>query len=437
MTTVPDSLPTAPTTPRVFVAHVQTGGARRDALRGEITAPASGSAHAGWGLRVSGVLHPAAGEVARIEAVTPGQILASAATGPKGTEGQPFTLLVNTLDLPLDFEFRLRGVLADGGRVKFATVRGRREPLRGREPVTLQPLIVTSLGRMGTTLLMKLLAAHPGVVTYDRPPFEARGAKYWVHLLGVLSAPTDPVKQIGAPMEFHANPIAVGGNPFYSSEFQAWPAVEDWMGGEYITDLATFCQQSIDGWYLATAEAQDKPTAPLRYFAEKHFPDAYPRRLRELYPAAQELFLVRDFRDMVASMHAYNARKGYGDFGRAAAADDGAWLQTLRQGVQRLHAAWQERGTPAHLVRYEDLVQRPETALPPLLALLGLANDPQTVAALLAAAAPDAPDLQGHGTAASPAASIGRWREDLPPEAQAQVAAEFGELLRAFGYEEA
>ena len=236
----------------------------------------------------------------------------------------------------------------------------------------MQPLLVTSLGRMGTTLLMKLLAAHPAVVTYERPPFEARGGKYWTHVLQVMSAPADASKRIGAPMEFHSEPKAVGANPFFSSEFAAWPEVEIWEGGDYLASLATFCQRSIDGWYLATASAQGKDAAPLRFFAEKHFPDAYPRRLRELYAQPAELFLVRDFRDMFTSMRAYNARKGYGDFGRAAAADDQAWITTLRQGLQALLEAWRERGSPASLVRYEELVQQPEVALPPVLDALGL-----------------------------------------------------------------
>ena len=174
--------------------------------------------------------------------------------------------------------------------------------------------------------------------------------------------------------------------------------------------------------------------APLRYFAEKHFPDAYPRRLRELYAQPAELFLVRDFRDMFASMRAYNLRKGYGDFGRAAAADDRAWIATLRQGLQALLDAWRERGTPATLVRYEDLVRQPEAALPPLLSTLGLAASPEAIARMLSSAVPDAPDLRGHGTTASPDASIGRWQADLPPELQQVVNAEFGELLTAFGY---
>jgi hypothetical protein len=295
-------------------------------------------------------------------------------------------------------------------------------------------LLVTSIGRMGTTLLMRLLAAHPAIIAYARPPYEARGGKYWLHVLKTLAAPADASKRIGAPMEFHLEPLAAGGNPFYSAEFAAWPEVEAWSGADYIADLAAFCQRSIDGWYVATAVAQAEPEAPLRYFAEKHFPDDYPRRLRELYPGARELFLVRDFRDTIASMRAYNARMGYGDFGREAAGSDIAWLTDLRQGLVALRDAWRERGETGSLVRYEELVRDPQATLPPLLAALGVDAGPETVARLVAAAAPDAPDLRGHGTAASPAASIDRWRHDLSPELQTAAHDTFGDLLREFGY---
>jgi hypothetical protein len=284
-------------------------------------------------------------------------------------------------------------------------------------------------------VLMQMLAAHPAVVAYARPPYEARGGKYWLHVLKVLGAPTDARKRVGAPMEFHLEPLAAGGNPFYSSAFAAWPEVETWSGSDYVADLAAFCQRSIDGWYLATAAAQGQASEPLVYFAEKHFPDVYPRLMRELYPNAREIFLVRDFRDMVASMIAYNARKGYDEFGRNKAGSDEAWLAYLHQVFLALRNAWRDRGEPGSLVRYEDVVREPTTTLPRLLDLLGLDADPATVARLIAAAAPDAPELRGHGTADSPASSIGRWRRDLPPELRALTEETFSELLRDFGYE--
>src|SRR5215213_10105077 len=430
--------------PRLSVSTIGPG--RRKLLEAVIDTPRDGRTSDAWAVRVSGHLLSETGPVPEIAAVVPGSVLAMAATGlptPEvaarhpdvpGAEACGFTMLVDTLGQPQRFEFRLRATLEDGSRVKVAAIAGERRPLTTTYAPRLRPLLVTSLGRMGTTLLMRMLSAHPGVVAYDRPPYEARGGKYWLHVLKTMSAPTDASKRVGAPMEFHLEPLAAGGNPFYSAAFAAWPEVEAWSGSTYITDLATFCQRSIDGWHLATAAAQGEREDALVFFAEKHFPDAYPRLMRELYPDARELFLVRDFRDMVASMRAYNARKGFGDFGRETAQSDADWLADLRRGVVALRDAWRERGDTMSLVRYEDLVRDPDATLPPLLASLGLDTAPETVSRLIAAAAPDAPELRGHATACSPDASIGRWQRDLPPELLVAIEETFGDFLEEFGY---
>jgi Sulfotransferase family len=418
---------------------------REGVLEATIDTPVEGGTSAAWAVRVSGHVLAAGGPVQEVVAVVPGLVLATAVTGLPTPEvaarhpGLPwaaacgFTLLVNTLILRQHFEFHLRVTLADGSRVKMVLISGERRLLETAYTPHLQPLLVNSFGRTGTTLLMRMLSAHPAVVVYNRPPYEARGGKYWTHVLKTLAAPTDARKRVGAPTEFHLEPLAAGGNPFYSAAFAAWPEVEAWSGSTYITDLAAFCQRSIDGWYLATAAAQGQALAPLVYFAEKHFSDAYPQLMRELYPGARELFLVRDFRDMVASMLAYNARKGFGDFGRALVESDEAWLNYLYKTFLVLRAAWRERGEPGSLVRYEDLVRDPAATLPPLLNLLGLEAAPETVTRLLAAA--DAPELRGHATAGSPSGSIGRWRHDLPPTLRSAVEETFGELLQEFGYE--
>jgi hypothetical protein len=132
-------------------------------------------------------------------------------------------------------------------------------------------------------------------------------------------------------------------------------------------------------------------------------------------------------------MLAYNAKKGSGDFGRDRVNSDEAWFEYLRQNFAVLHSAWQQRGEPNSLIRYEDLVTEPGSVLAGLLSRLGLDASPATVAALLAAT--QAPELQGHGSSRSPAASIGRWRQDLPPERQEMLNRTFRDLLQAFGYE--
>jgi hypothetical protein len=410
-----------------------------------VITPVAGGTSRSAAVRVSGHVLAASGPIQRVEAVVHGHVLASGTPNeatPDVASRLPaapwaahcgFSLLVDTLILHRSFDFGLRVLLSDGTVVNIASIGGERHALTTAYSPRLQPLIVNSFGRTGTTLLMRMLAAHPQVIMYDRPPYEIRSSKYWLHALRVLGTPTDARSQIGAAMQFHEDPRAAGGNPFYSSEFAAAQEVEVWSGSTYLEDLVAFCQRSIDDWYLATAAAQNQPTAPLVFFAEKHFPDLFPRLLRDLYPGAREIFLVRDFRDMIASMLAYNAKKGSGDFGRDRVDSDEAWLDYLRQNFTVLHFAWQDRGEPDSLIRYEELVRYPGSVLTGLLTRLGLDASPATVADLLAVA--EAPELQGHGSSRSPAASIGRWQQDLSPEMPARIAERFSGLLQDFGYE--
>jgi hypothetical protein len=416
-------------------------------LHVRLTSPVDGGTSRSAGLRVSGQVLAAAAPVQRIEAAINGHVLASCVPDqatPHVAASHPaipwagqcgFSLLVDTLILHRSFDFVLRAIFRDGTVINVAAITGERQALHSGYTPRLRPLIINSFGRTGTTLLMRTLAVHPQVIVYERPPYEIRGSKYWMHALRVLGSPADGTTQLGAAMQFHEDPHAAGGNPFYSTRFAAADEVEAWSGSNYLANLLAFCQRSIDGWYQVTAAAQKKPEAPLVFFAEKHFPDLYPRLLRDIYPGAREIFLVRDFRDMIASMLAYNAKKGAGDFGRDRVGSDEAWLGYLRQNFAVLRSAWQERGEAGSLVRYEDLVRDPASVLTDLLENLGLDASQEMVDSLLPATA--APELQGHGSSSSPAASIGRWRRDLSPTMQHLVAERFAGLLETFGYEPA
>lgn len=413
-------------------------------LEVRIARPVQGGRSNSTAIRVTGHIVAASAPIQRVDVVVHGHILASTAPHDASPDaairfpGMPwadqcgFSLLVDTLILHRTFECVLRAILADGTVVNVASIRGKRQPLQVDYEPRLQPLIVNSFGRTGTTLLMRMLAAHPAVVVFDRPPFEIRGSKYWMHALRVLGTAADGRSQLGSAMQFHEDPRAAGGNPFYSSEFAAAPEVENWSGSTYLRDLTGFCQRSIDDWYLATAGAQHRPTAPLIYFAEKHFPDLFPRLLRDLYTGAREVFLVRDFRDMIASMLAYNEKKGSGDFGRDRVESDDAWLDYLYQNFAVLHAAWQDRGEPDSLIRYEDLIGEPDAVITRLLRQLDLESTSGTVSRLLDVAA--SPELRGHGSSQSPGTSIGRWRQDLSPEMGEKISQRFGDLLGKFGY---
>ncbi len=55
--------------------------------------------------------------------------------------------------------------------------------------------------------------------------------------------------------------------------------------------------------------------------------------IREVYPRAQEVILVRDFRDMVASILAYNAKRGYTAFGREHVDNDEEYIYECAQAL--------------------------------------------------------------------------------------------------------
>ncbi|MGI9254473.1 MAG: sulfotransferase family protein [Thermomicrobiales bacterium] len=340
-----------------------------------------------------------------------------------------FGFQVDTLGLEPGFDIRLRAIIDGVPVARIGAIRGQRAPLApGYEP-RLEGLLLTSIGRTGTTLLMRMLAAHPEIVAYRNHPYETRAAKYWVHLLKTLARPADPSKRIGNANEFHLDQIAAG-LPLLPAADADYPAAADWARTGYLDDIARFSMQSIDRWYghIAAAQGQDHP----RYWIEKTFPDEYAGLLRELYPSGKELILVRDFRDMWASMKAFNERRGYGDFGRERAVNDEAWLYELRAGAIQLVEATRKRGGSGRIVRYEHLVTDPAAALGPILEYLGLDASPASVAPMLAAAAEDIVD---HRTSESPAASIGRWQRDLSGPDQTLVGAAFEEVLRSFGYD--
>ena len=230
-------------------------------LGAAIDAPESGGASEGYAIRVGGWVLGREARVAAVQAARPGQVLQTAPVDlsrpdiadrfphVEGAEHCGFAMLLDTLGLEPSFQFKLRAVLPDGTRVPIATIQGRRRLLRPAYEPRRQPLVVTSLARSGTTLLMRLLAEHPGIVAYRRHPYEVRAARYWLHLLRVLAGPADSSKQIGHPNQFDQEKLAVGGNPFYAATFPAYPQVEAWSGSVYVERLAAFCQQSIDDWY--------------------------------------------------------------------------------------------------------------------------------------------------------------------------------------------
>jgi Sulfotransferase family len=346
-----------------------------------------------------------------------------------GADSAGFFSVVNSLNLNPEFEILVRARLEDKSRVPLATIGGRREELRtGFEP-RIAPLMVTTLGRTGSTVLVKVLAAHPEVVAYRPFEHEPRVATYW---LGVLTSLTDPVsyrRQVD-PTGTLDGAWWLGAEPPHPRRLKD-PGLARWIGVDSVREIAAFCQARIEGVYAAVAAEEGTP--PPSFFAEKFRPDRIPDLMWELYPRLREVILVRDFRDMVASMFAYNAKRGREGFRRAGAASDADYVVgQVKASVTGLAAAWHARRDRAHLVRYEDLLREPETTVTALLGYLGL--DESAAGEMVGALRARGGETEWHRTTPEPAASIGRWRHDLAPETRRACEEALGPELRAFGY---
>jgi len=350
-----------------------------------------------------------------------------------------FWTALGTLGLAPQFALRLDVVFEDQHRETLGILRGNHQPAASGYEPQLRPLMITSLGRTGTTWLIRLLSEHPEISTHRLYPYETRISAYWMQALKVLSEPCDRWSS-AHPETFQENMSFLGHNPFYysvparSAETEADKQVTEWMSNVQAARLTAFCQQRIDELYLQIAESQGE-RRPV-YFVEK-YPQAghLAWMVWSLYANAREVFLFRDFRDMLCSMLAFNAKRGFPSFGRRKVDSDLAFVETLKSNISRIIQDWQMRSDQALLVRYEDLILEPSDVLRTILRYLDLDHEPVIVERMLKAASRGSRDLDGHRTVAEATDSIGRWKRDLPPHLLAACQDMFGDLLSKLGYE--
>jgi hypothetical protein len=334
--------------------------------------------------------------------------------------------------LPSEFRLRLSVVFANEQRVDVAVMRGSRIEFPVND-APFSPLVVTSLGRTGTTWLIDLLSKHPEIVGRPAWQGEVKVASYWAEIFAMLAHPGSYLQAIRS--DIRGGQWYVGNNRQFDEPVED-PTLEQWLGTTQVEDIAEFARGRITAFY--EREAEQQPGKQMRFFAEKCLPraPAYADVLREMFPGTREIFLVRDFRDMLCSIFAYNRRLGYPTFQRQLAESDEEYVRKfLGRDLNALVAGWRMRQSRAHLVRYEDLVLRPNESLTALFAHLDIDSSQTVVDEIVRASEKGSDsDLQRHGTSRTAADSVGRWRQDLGPELLSVCEEAFAEALEEFGY---
>jgi hypothetical protein len=304
--------------------------------------------------------------------------------------------------------------------------------------------LITTLGRTGSTAVIHALSSHPRIASYRPYRYETKIATYWIELLRSLSEPASYLRQLS-----HARNI--NDRRWWLGELGEDQAVERqtrrtiprplpdagiqrWMGTQSVEAVTAFCHRSIDALYCEVTSYLGKPEAA--YFVEKYQPRPGVSSLMwEIYPGAREIVLVRDFRDMVSSVFAFNAKRGFEAFGRDQRASDAEYIErNARNNALSLLAAWKRRSERAYLLRYEDFVLRPHDTIASVLEYVGVERDDEIVDAMLRSAGEQSAESEWHRTTADARASIGRWRQDLSPELRAVCERALSPVLEEFGY---
>lgn len=290
-----------------------------------------------------------------------------------------------------------------------------------RRNAPLRPVMVTSTGRSGTTLLMSELLRHPRVAVADRYAYEIKLLSYYAAALKVLGGEMDRVNSTNPDNIFdRIGQYRIGHNPFNGVGFynivKNKAAMARLFEETIPASYANLFRQFIEQYYELVRIDQNKPEAI--YFAEKVDLDEAARNGgRVMFGEVREIALVRDPRDFFSSAKSFWKLES-----RQA-------LDMIKTTIPRLQAVAQSTSSDIMALRYEDLVQRPRDAKARLYKFLGLRDDDDSEVV------GDVSLFGRHGTSKDVGSSIGRWREDLTPEEVAAVNEAFASYIEVFEYE--
>jgi Sulfotransferase family len=349
-------------------------------------------------------------------------------TGSGWPQSCGFASRVSVLELGRRFRVCLVAQFEEAKHSNIAVIEGTRRSLPAQASTKFQPIMVTTLGRSGSTWLLSLLAEHPEIMVFQPQRNETRAASYFADVLRTLSRPSSYILALRG----YAVPNWIGMNTARPlDQYERDPEIMDWLGRTYIEELIAFVAKRIDSFYDRICAQEGKEGATR--FAEMCSPRGSQAILSEIYPGAREILLVRDFRDYLCSTRSW----GHGwRQTRAQYSSEEEWIkESVASQVRALLACRRER-PEALLVRYEDLVTRTEETLESILAHLGVDSSPTAASSVIdrALANSDEAISRGNQTSGSPTESIGRWRRELDPPLVRACEEAFGPALAELGY---
>ena len=293
----------------------------------------------------------------------------------------------------------------------------------------IKPLLLSFFSRSGSTLVMKILARHPEVTAYTRGTHEAHFIRYFSSLYDMIktshiyygNGSDGTLMNRLEVLSRHYKPDCVLPKPVEFSQCLDLGIFRSYYA-RFLTDFLPEMLADMDVPGLQSA----------KYYIEKHMdgtPFDWTRSMLELFPDMKIVMLFRDPRDVLMSFEAFSKREPINKL----QGDHSQQIENIMKhyaGRLSLHHGYQDR---VFILRYEDLLQKPDDVLVPMLEFLELESRKNTVEKMLQPLQDRDLQARRHVTAGSKAKSVGRWRQDMPEAAKKQFEAHAA-IITELGY---
>jgi hypothetical protein len=227
------------------------------------------------------------------------------------------------------------------------------------------PIFVSSLGRSGSTALMKAFSFSDEIAVAGSHPLENRTMSYFIHMTRLLVTPSSHYLPT-ATSAFLDIPFVGATNPFI--EPLDWPGMNILISKKAL-DLISYPLIHLLEEHAACIEAATGK-GKVSYLAEKLVPNTIiPGIAKSIWPRSIEILLIREFDDWLRSALAFSERSGQ-YFGSGVAERD--LIERILREVQPFLIYVASRTNEFVCIRYEDLVRDSERVTRSLCHKLGI-----------------------------------------------------------------
>jgi hypothetical protein len=279
------------------------------------------------------------------------------------------------------------------------------------------PIFVASTGRAGSSLMMKILAAHPEIIVRSLFPYEARSYQYaYIHSIEQKNVANLPyINWEGIEYRlFQGN----------DQESLAWSQqLKLEKGFQLPLDL-------VDKYYHFVSQVEEKTEA--KFFAEKLVGLPLVKKIITTINNYKIVFIQRDPRDTFFSIKSFNKKRGFLSFGEGQG-DKNLFANLVS--YYKICEQFKQKLTPDKYidVKYEQIIANKITQTAKLYSQLEVGSGDREILRAIKYAFAESPESLEHKTSSDIQSSLSRWKQEAD-QSTLDLFATYQEDLVQMGY---